>query len=378
MNGTKKIAIIVSGGPAPGINAVIGAAAIEATNRGIQIVGLQGGMKAAIQEREKAFMPLDIDAVSRIYNVGGSILGTSRFNPLAIPENETKFIQLLKDQEIDGIVMIGGEGSANLSHLISTRIPELRVAHVPKTIDNDIPLPSGEKTFGFETARTVGTQVVDTLVIDAKTCRRWYLVETMGRQAGFLTIGMSLASGASLALIPEEYQDRLYDPQEFAERIVTSIKLRYHIGKHYGVVLLAEGLLDRLRPQSSDLLDETLRDELGRLTYSEIELGDVIMPHIYERLRDEGITDLELKHKNVGYELRCASPIGADIEYARVLGFGAVESITSRQGAHMITRENEQLHFIPLDQFLAYGKVRGRTVRLDSDVYKLACRYMVR
>ncbi|MCB0328843.1 MAG: 6-phosphofructokinase [Bdellovibrionales bacterium] len=374
----KRIAIVVSGGPAPGINAVIGASAIEATNRGIEVLGIHGGLKGAITDGAAAFLPLDIDNVSRIYNQGGSLLGTSRFNPLSAKDSEEKFLGLMKEQRIEGLIMIGGEGSATLSSMLSKRIPGLRIAHVPKTIDNDIPLPSGEKTFGFETARTVGTQVIDTLVVDAKTCHRWYLVETMGRQAGFLTIGMSLASGASLSLIPEEYQDRLYDPIEFAERIVTSIKLRYHMGKNYGVALLAEGLLDRLRPESSELLDENLRDELGRLTYSEVELGHVILPLIRERLHDQGIHDIEIKHKNVGYELRCARPIGADIEYARVLGYGAVESLSTREGSYMITRDVERLHFIPLETFVADGRVRGRTVDLDSDVYKLACRYMVR
>ncbi|MGA1190653.1 MAG: 6-phosphofructokinase [Bdellovibrionota bacterium] len=374
----KRIAIIVSGGPAPGINAVIGAATIEAHGRDIEVFGVNGGLKGCMRDGADAFMPLEVDGISRIYNQGGSLLGTSRFNPFSKQENEQRFIAILKELQIDGLVMIGGEGTATLSYMIHQRIPEMRIAHVPKTIDNDIPLPGGKRTFGFETARTVGTQIVDTLIVDAKTCRRWYLVETMGRQAGFLTLGIGLASGASLALIPEEYKAGSHEPSEFAERIVRTIKARCTAGKNYGVILLAEGLLDCLRPESSELLDESLRDELGRITYSEVELGDVLLPLIRQKLEVEGIPDIELKHKTVGYELRCARPIAADIEYARILGYGAIESLYSQDGAFMVTREFEKLFFVPLEQFVADGTVKGRTVNLESDFYKLACRYMVR
>ncbi len=374
----KRIAIIVSGGPAPGINAVIGASTIEAHGRGIQVFGVNGGLKGCMKDGVDAFMPLEVDGISRIYNQGGSLLGTSRFNPFSKQENEYHFINTLKELQIDGLVMIGGEGTATLSYMIHQRMPEMRIAHVPKTIDNDIPLPGGKRTFGFETARTVGTQIVDTLIVDAKTCRRWYLVETMGRQAGFLTLGIGLASGASLALIPEEYKPGAHEPSEFAERIVHTIKARCTTGKNYGVILLAEGLLDCLRPESSELLDESLRDELGRITYSEVELGDVLLPLIRKKLEAEGVPDIELKHKTVGYELRCARPIAADIEYARILGYGAIQSLSSQDGAFMVTREFEKLFFVPLEQFVADGTVKGRTVNLDSDFYKLACRYMVR
>jgi len=374
----KNIAIIVSGGPAPGINAVIGAATIEAHGRGMQVYGVNGGLRGCLKDGADAFMPLEVDGISRIYNQGGSLLGTSRFNPFSKKEKEERFVEILKKLHIEGLVMIGGEGTATLSHIIHQKMPTMRIAHVPKTIDNDIPLPGGKRTFGFETARTVGTQIVDTLIVDAKTCRRWYLVETMGRQAGFLTLGIGLASGASLALIPEEYSRGAHEPAEFAKRIVSTIKAQNMAGKNYGVILLAEGLLDCLRPESSELLDEDLRDELGRITYSEIELGDVLLPLIRNQLESEGITEIEIKHKTVGYELRCARPIAADIEYARILGYGAIQALSSQEGAFMVTREFEKLFFVPLEQFVANGTVRGRTVDLESDFYKLACRYMVR
>ncbi len=366
---SNNIAIVVSGGPAPGINAVISAAALEAINLGFRPYGSQHGfiglMNGELRELEE-------EEVARIYNIGGSILGTSRFNPLHLEEDKKKLEQSLKQHNIERLVIIGGEGSATVSYHLSKAFPQLHIAHVPKTIDNDLPLPNDQVTFGFETARSIGAQVVDTLITDAKTCERWYLVETMGRQAGFLTLGIALAAGATIALIPEEFSDRMYSIDEVAERIAQCMQRRIERGKNYGVIMLAEGILDCVDPKSSEELQACPKDALGRITYSEIELGELLIP-IIEKMVKEKVT---IKHKHLGYELRAARPIAPDVEYGRLLGFGAVHCLRGKPGAYMVTREKNSLRFPPLDQFVVDNRIPGRTLNLDSHLYRMAQHFL--
>ncbi|MCB0334252.1 MAG: 6-phosphofructokinase, partial [Bdellovibrionales bacterium] len=359
MQGT--IGIVVSGGPAPGINAVICAAVIEACNRGFSIVGFQRGFRGLIEDGDASVKSLSIDQVTRIYNTGGSLLGLSRFNPFQTEENTEKFLSLLARHHIDKLIVIGGEGSAWVSHKLSELLPTLRIAHIPKTIDNDIPLPNDLPTFGYETARSVGKEVVDILLTDAKSCERWYLVETMGRQAGFLALGTALSSGATLALIPEEFQGRLYTVEEIAKIIVGSMEMRCAQGKRYGVAMFAEGILDRLSPEGNKILSQCPRDELGRLTYSEVELGDLLLPEI-RRLCSEKHLPLTTRTKNLGYELRCAPPIASDIEYGRFLGYGAIRSLLENEGHFLISKNKGNLEAIPLNKFFVGDSLAPRTI----------------
>ncbi len=369
----SQFAIVVSGGPAPGINAVISAAVAEARKQGYSMVGFQGGFEGITLKGAEAARQLGVEDVTHIANTGGSIIGTSRFNPFRDKKSADKFVGALNELNIDKLIVIGGEGSAMLSKITSEHLPELRIAHVPKTIDNDIPLPNDQSTFGFETARCVGTTIVDTLVTDARTCQRWYLVETMGRQAGFLTLGIAVACQTTLSYIPEEFSDRLYAPDEIALSISRVMQQRHEIGKDYGVVLFAEGILDRLDPESSSYINASPRDELGRITYSEVELGHVLLPYIKEQCRGFLRT---IRTKNIGYELRCAPPISTDIEYGKMLGYGAIQSLLKQEGHYMITRNKGYLEYIPLETLFSGGTLHGRTIDLNSDLYRMASSYI--
>jgi ATP-dependent phosphofructokinase / diphosphate-dependent phosphofructokinase len=279
---TGNFGIIASGGPAPGINGVISASVIEASNQGFVVKGFRNGFKSISEEATDAVIDLSIDMVSNIYNTGGSILGTSRYNPFRNPGTKEHFLKGLERHNINKLIVIGGEGSAYLSHELCKAAPHVRVVHVPKTIDNDLILPNKHPSFGFETARYAGTRVLDTLLVDARTCNRWFLVTSMGRKAGFLALGLGIASGAHLTLIPEEFAETTLTATELASIVFATIKKRYLAGRPYGVALLAEGILDALDPNSSPVLKNCPRDELGRIKYSQIELGDVIGPALKE------------------------------------------------------------------------------------------------
>jgi 6-phosphofructokinase len=374
----KSFGIVVSGGPAPGINSVISASVIEASNRGYSVKGLVNGFRDITMGEPRSVINLTPDMVGNIYNKGGSILGTSRFNPLKDKEHIDHLLLGLKQNNIDKLIVIGGEGSAYLSHKLSQSNTELTVVHVPKTIDNDLILPNKYPSFGFETALHAGTKIVETLREDAKTCRRWFLATTMGRKAGFLALGIGLAAGATSTLIPEEFTGFSPTPADIASILHSTIRKRVAMGKNYGVIILAEGILDCLDPGQNEALQKCVRDDMGRIRYSQVELGDVLIPHLKQLLKQSSL-DVHMITKNIGYELRCCDPISFDIEYTKFLGYGAVQHMLGGNSGIMVTRDFDKLGFIPLESMAgADGIIKSRRVDLSSDLYRVARSFMIR
>jgi len=206
MTSTNKLGIVVGGGPAPGINSVISAAAIRAESAGVEVVGIEEGFAYLMKGDTSRVQTLTSSGVGRAHFHGGSFLGISRANPTKTPERLETTIQSLLSLGIDKLITIGGDGTACCAlKLHRAAAGRLRVVHVPKTIDNDISLPPEIDTFGFQTARHVGVELVKNLMTDAKTTPRWYVVISMGRQAGHLALGIGKAAGATMTLIPEEY-----------------------------------------------------------------------------------------------------------------------------------------------------------------------------
>src|SRR5579863_4736117 len=244
-----KLGILCGGGPAPGMNSVISAATIEARNCGWDVVGIMDGFQHLIEGRIEEARPLSITDVSRIHVQGGSVLRTSRANPTVRDEGTADpdwrlhaCLASLRKLEVDALVTIGGDDTAfSASRLAEAAGGALRVAHVPKTIDNDLPLPGGTPTFGFETARSVGVQLVDNLMTDAMTTRRWYLVLAMGRSAGHLALGIGKAAGATVTLIAEEFpRDEPVRLARLVDVLETSMLKRIAHGRPFGVAVLAE------------------------------------------------------------------------------------------------------------------------------------------
>src|SRR5262245_3822991 len=201
------LALLVGGGPAPGINGVISAATIEARNRGARVIGILDGFEWLSRGDTKHVMPLEIRDVSRLHFRGGSILRTSRTNPTKDAAKLENVVRALRELGVRFLITIGGDDTAFSASRVAAAAAggALSVVHVPKTIDNDLPLPGGIVTFGFETARHVGVSLVETIMEDARSTSRWYLLVAMGRKAGHLALGIGKAAGATLTLIPEEF-----------------------------------------------------------------------------------------------------------------------------------------------------------------------------
>ena len=202
----KKLAILVGGGPAPGINSVIGAATIRAALEGVEVLGIKDGFKWIMDGDISHVEELTIENVSRIHFRGGSYIGIARNNPTKDKKHLENTVTSLLRLNVDKLITIGGDDTAYSALKVDEMADgRIKVVHVPKTIDNDLDLPHGISTFGFQTARHIGVELVKNLMVDAQTTSRWYFVVSMGRKAGHLALGIGKATGATLTLIPEEF-----------------------------------------------------------------------------------------------------------------------------------------------------------------------------
>ncbi len=320
----NKLAILVGGGPAPGINAVIGAATIRARLEGIDVVGIRDGFEWIMQGDIDHVMPLSIDVISRIHFRGGSYLGIARANPTKDPALLDRTIDSLLRLGVSQLITIGGDDTAFSAMKLEARAAgRIRVVHVPKTIDNDLDLPPHVDTFGFQSARHYGVEIVKNLMVDAKTTSRWYFVIAMGRKAGHLALGIGKAAGATVTLITEEFRSptRL---KTIVDSLVGAIVKRLADGRRDGVAIIAEGVVLDVAPEDLEGLAEIERDAHGHLRLAEVDLGNILKAQVLARLRALGVKST-IAAKNIGYELRCADPIPFDMEYSRDLGYCAAE-----------------------------------------------------
>lgn len=377
--GREVIGIIVGGGPAPGINGAISAATIEAVLQGKTVFGIMGGFKGLFEGNKDCVISLTIEDVSRIHTQGGSILRTSRDYPDKVKERFKTLMSTLKGIGIRYLITIGGEGTLFMANWIEKEARgSVGVVHIPKTIDNDIPLPGGASTFGYQTARHWGVEIVKNIMEDARTTGRWYLITTMGRHTGHLALGIGKASGATITLIPEEFREERLSFRRVADILTGSIIKRLSMGKDHGVAILAEGIAERFDLKELSRFEQLEEDETGRVRLSEIQLGRVLKNFVKKTLKSTGI-EVTIVDKNIGYELRAADPIPFDIEYTRNLGYGAVKFLSRGDSGAMVTFYDDKLTSVPFaDMFDADGRVKIRKVDINSEVYEVGRKYMIR
>jgi ATP-dependent phosphofructokinase / diphosphate-dependent phosphofructokinase len=376
----KKLGILVGGGPAPGINSVISAATIRANLDGVDVIGIAEGFKWLMRGDITHTEELTIELVSRIHFRGGSTLGTARDNPTQDKKLLESVVTSLLRLNINKLITIGGDDTAYSAMKIEeTAAGRIHVVHVPKTIDNDLDLPHGIPTFGYQTARHVGVDIVRNLMVDAKTTARWYFVVSMGRKAGHLALGIGKAAGATLTVIPEEFADAKIRLGHVVDILVGAIVKRLSYGRTDGVAVLAEGLLERFDAEDLEALHAVERDAHGHIRLAEIDFGEIVKRHAQARLRQLSI-GVTIADKEIGYELRCADPIPFDMEYTRDLGYSAAQFVLDGGNAAMVSIQEG--HFVPLyfKNILdpETGRARVRMVDVASEYYAIARRYMLR
>jgi 6-phosphofructokinase 1 len=379
----KTLAIMCGGGPAPGLNGVISAATIESINRGMRVLGIYDGFQWLAQGDTSHVEELTIKGVSRIHFEGGSVLRTSRENPTKDPQKMENVVKSLLELGVDYLITIGGDDTALSSREVEKAANgRIKVAHVPKTIDNDLPLPSYAYTFGYQTARHIGAQLIANLMEDAETANRWYFVVAMGRHAGHLALGIGKAAAATLTIVREEFEaegKKTIRLKEVSDIILGSIIKRIAMGRNNGVVVIAEGVAEIIAEEDLEDLATAERDSFGHVRLAEVDFGDVLKKDIQARLKELDV-NMTVISKNLGYELRCAPPIPFDAEYTRELGYGAVRFLLKGGTGAIITIQAGE--FVPM--YFAdvldpeTNKTKVRMLDVKSNSYEVAHRYMIR
>ncbi len=374
------VGILVGGGPAPGINSVISAATIRSILGGCDVVGLLDGFKWLMEGSTSRIKFLDIGEVSRLHFRGGSYLGTSRANPTKRAESLDHVLAGLSRLGINRLITIGGDDTAFSALKLEERSAgRVQIVHVPKTIDNDLDLPKGIPTFGYQTARHFGVEIVKNLMVDAHTTSRWYLVVTMGRKAGHLALGIGKAAAATLTVLPEEFRGRPVKLHHLVNLVIGTIIKRFVGGRTDGVVVLAEGLVEILDQGELGGLEHVEQDEHGHLRLGDVNIGDLLRREVSKEIKALGIP-ISIVSKNIGYELRCADPIPYDIEYTRDLGYCAAQYLLDGGTAAMVSIQDGRFTPIPFKQMVdsSTGRAKVRMVDIDSQSYQIARQYMTR
>ncbi len=403
----RRVAIVFAGGPAPAANAVISAAATSFLEDGREVVGFFHGY-SNLQDYHPVTHRLVPDEHYRVFeerdlrglrNERGIIIGTARANPGKGIENvddlrdETKtqrlrsVYQALIDLQIDGLISIGGDDTlktANLLHAYQQGLPadapRVRVVHLPKTIDNDY--RGIDFTFGYFTAVDVMAKEVQNLRADAMATAAYFIVETMGRKAGWLSYGVAIAGEAHLVLGVEDIRGALALEEGgrtclcvdgLADHIVDLMLTREKRKKHYGTVVLAEGLAEML----PDSFIATLpRDEHGHISLGNVDLGRLLSSRVADRYEQRTGRKKKVGSVQLGYESRCAAPHAFDVMLGSQLGIGAYRGLVEEGlDGHMVSVAGQlDLCYVPFSELIDADtlKTQVRFIAPGSDFHRLA------
>jgi ATP-dependent phosphofructokinase / diphosphate-dependent phosphofructokinase len=368
----ESIAILCAGGPAPGINTVISSVTKIFLNYGYNVIGIHGGYKSLLAEVPDV-QNLDFIFADDIFTRGGSALRMSRYKPKDSEFSTTFF----EKNNVKLLVTIGGDDTAStanrLSKFLSANNLKVSNIHVPKTIDNDLPLPEGYPTFGYHSAKEEGVRLSTTIYEDARTSGTWFVVSAMGREAGHLAFGIGTACHLPMIIIPEMFNKTKISFDKITKLIISSIVKRRILGLDYGVAIVSEGVFHFMSEEEiiQTGINFTFDD------HGHPELGNVSKSHIFNLLVQQRAKELNLKVKSrpneLGYELRCCRPIAYDLTYATTLGLGVYKLFSKGITGCMVTSERGG-EITPLylkDVEDENGKVRPRLVNINSEKVQL-------
>jgi 6-phosphofructokinase 1 len=412
----KRVAILFAGGPAPGANAVISTAAAAFQRNGIEVLGVLYGYSNLAEytpERPlvegEAFIKLTNKVLKRTRSSQGIMIGTSRTNPGRNISHSAHFddpkltaplrriYEGLLSLGVDALISIGGDDtlkSANKLKLFQDRLPpearRIPVVHLPKTIDNDY--MGIDFTFGYFTAVEFLAGEIRNLLHDAEASKAYFLTETMGRSAGWLAYGAAIAGEASLVISVEdiigsyrvsetttdpdtgESETReVMDVDRVVNRIVKTMTARDAEGKHFGVIVLAEGLAELLPMK---YLKGIPRDEHGHISISHVNLGRMFAKLVGDAYKQQTGKGRRITGLQLGYESRCAKPQAFDVMLGSQLGVGAYRALVEEgmNGVMVSVVGQLQLHFVPFERLIDPATLVTvvRYIDPSSDFHRLA------
>ncbi len=364
----ESVVILCGGGPAPGMNTVVGSITKVFDKNGYRVLGLHGGY-SQLFEKETKFQELNFEFADEIFKKGGSQLAMSRFKPKNIEEiNQDFFIK----NNVKLLVTVGGDDTASTANRISKFLNDNNVAvkniHVPKTIDNDLPLPEGVPTFGYNTAKAAGVEIANTVYEDAKTSKNWFVLVAMGREAGHLAMGIGASAHYPMIIIPEMFKKADLTFDNIVKLSISSIVKRKLLGLDYGAISISEGVFHFFS-------DEEIRNSGINFTFDahgHPELYAVSKSHVFaaliKRRLDELKIDVKTRPVELGFEVRCARPIGYDLTLCTLLGLGVYKLFKDGETGCMVcvnsVGETSPLYLKDVED--ENGKVRPRLVNMEA------------
>lgn len=342
----KTIGILTGGGDCPGLNAVIRAAVRKGiTAYRYRFRGILKGWKGMM---ECDWEPLDLREISGILPKGGTILGTSRTNPLKQEDGGEIVIDNMRRMKLDALVAIGGEDTLGVANKLA--ILGVPVVGVPKTIDND--LSGTDYTFGFDTAVNIVTEAIDRIHTTAESHNRVMVVEVMGRHSGWIALHAGLAGGADMILIPEQ--------KYTVEEVVSTIRKRHERGKDFSIVVVAEGV--QLVSEEGGT-DEYVVSEGGRDEFGHVKLGGI--GQLVANAVEEA-TSYETRVTVLGHLQRGGTPTAFDRVLGTRFGIAAIDLVHANDFGKMVSLQGNEIVAIPLADAVDQLKV------VDQELYDLA------
>jgi len=371
----KSIAIIAGGGPAPGINTVIASVAKVFLKENYRVIGVHDGYKGLFSFKPST-VELDFAICDKIMNQGGSLLQMSRFKPKDSDFKKDFFV----NNNVKLLVTIGGDDTASTANRVFQFLSDnnfsIQNIHVPKTIDNDLPLPEGISTFGYQSAKEAGVRIANTVYEDARTSGNWFIVSAMGREAGHLAFGIGAACHYPMIILPEIFNKVRVSFNRIINLIISSILKRKILGIGYGAAIISEGVFHFMTDSEIKATDITFTyDEHGHP-----ELGNVSKAHIFNLLLQRKLKELKIDVKSrpveLGYELRCVEPTAFDRLYCSLLGIGVKQLFDQGKTGCMVMSDTKgDIHPLYLkDVQDENGKVRPRLVDINSQKSDLVFR----
>ncbi len=378
MSEKKVLGILGGGGPAPGMNAVLCAAALYAMDEGWEVVGIRDGFSHLMKgDVDNAFQDLVEFEVTRLHNKGGFYLGLARSNPTKSPELLNTVADTLKKRGITHLICIGGDDTNTSAAHLALKT-DMACLGIPKTIDNDIGiLPQDTPTFGYRTAVHYGDLYAQNYQRDGKSVGRWYFLVVMGRAAGYITQGISNSVSATVSLIPEEIPKDT-PLQTIIDLIAGAIIKRHAMGRNHGLLLVGEGVIEKVRKEDIMGLKGAEVDDHGHIRYAEVDFAGLLRNRVKDVLVELDVP-VTITSENLGYIMRCNPPVGFDKEYCRKLGWGAFDYFLRGGKNALITVQNGQVVPIPFEKALnERGRIPNREISTDSVEYRMSLTYQIR
>lgn len=380
-----SIIILCGGGPAPGMNTVVFSVAKTFLSNGYRVIGLHEGYTGLFR-KEARTEDIDFFKADAYFNRGGSYLQMSRFKPTNEDFEQNFNLALFQDNNVKLLVTVGGDDTASTANRIAKFLEAknypIHNIHVPKTIDDDLPLPHNAPTFGFNSAKDEGAHIARTVYEDARTSGNWLLISAMGRSAGHLALGIGEATHCPMTIIPEMFNNTTITVDKIIKLTLSAIIKRKILGIPYGTVVVAEGVFHDLEP-------EDIKATGVHMTYDEHghpELGKISKAVLFNDILEKEFKKIGMKVKTrpveIGYDVRCQDPVAYDLSYCTELALGVYELFSKGEtGCMAYVDENGNAQPLYLkDLQNEEGKIPPRRVDIEGGIarnyYGHICHYI--